>query len=327
MCRLGLTIALVFAVHSLAVPATAHGKTTVKIATTFPKGSPWGKALRKMAHVVEKKSNFAVEIKIHYNGAQGDEAAMVAKMRRGRLDCVAVTSVGMSKIYKGSQILELPGLVQDWRTLDKVRKVLRRTIKKRMKAVDLFLLAEFDVGLVRYMSKGKGITTPADLKGMRVFRWTDDPVAPTTEAVLGFKGVRGSLQSLRARLKTGKVNVIAMSALLATSFKWTKHLDHIVNQPIGVQVGGIVCRGGTLKRLSADQRKVFKRYARKAGRRLTKLIRRRDARAYARLKRTRTSVDLAPAWSGKFKKVRAKLKRTRTFDPALITKAEALAGK
>jgi len=328
MRRIGLiTVLAVFLVlPALAVPAAAKAK-TLKLGTTFPKASPWGKVLAKMAKTVRKKSRGKLKIKIYYAGAQGDEVAMVDKLKRRKLHALAVTSVGLSYIYKDSLIFEMPGLVGDWSTLDQFRKKLLPAISKGIRKAGFRLMAHFDVGLVRYMSKRKKVTTPDDLRALKVFRWGDDPITPTARSVIAFSGPKGALPGLHQLLLTGRVTAIAMPAALAVSFKWTSHLDHIAANPVGVQVGGLLFSNRALSKLPRGLRNIVKRAARKAGKSLKKSIRRQDDRAYQRLRQTMTGYNQTSAWGARFKAIRAKLKRSRVFDPALIAKAEALAGK
>src|SRR4051812_33240765 len=87
----------------------ADAAEVIKIGTLAPAASPWGQVFKIWADAVSKKSSGAVELQFFYNGQQGDEGAMVGKMKSGQLDGAAVTAVGLSKIYKPILALQIPG--------------------------------------------------------------------------------------------------------------------------------------------------------------------------------------------------------------------------
>ena len=303
---------------------------TVTIGTLAPKKSPWGKVFSVWSKAVKKKSKGKLKLKWYYNGAQGDEGAMVAKMRSGQLDGAAVTSVGLSKIHKNILVLQMPGLVSKWSELDKVRNAMMPEFQKGMSKEGFYMLGTGDVGLARTMSKGKAIRNPSDLKGMKVYRWSDDIIAPVTGSVIGYTGVPKSVPSLLPALQSGQVNVITVPALAAAQLQWAPQLDHIVDQPAGAGVGGLVMSKKTLDGLPGDVKRMLKKTGKKAGKMLTKRIRKEDKKAYKRISKKMTVVKLSSSekktWRKVFKKIRRNLAQG-TFPSSLVKKAESLAGR
>ncbi|MFP6685884.1 MAG: TRAP transporter substrate-binding protein DctP, partial [Polyangiaceae bacterium] len=59
--------------------ATAAEKIT--IGTLAPASSPWGKVFKAWARALKKKTGGELELKFYFNGGQGDERAMINKMR------------------------------------------------------------------------------------------------------------------------------------------------------------------------------------------------------------------------------------------------------
>ena len=98
----------------LSAAGEAQAGEVIKIGTLAPAASPWGQVFKVWADAVSKKSGGNVELQFFYNGSQGDEGAMVGKMKAGQLDGAAITSVGLGKIYKPILALQMPGLFQDW---------------------------------------------------------------------------------------------------------------------------------------------------------------------------------------------------------------------
>src|ERR1700750_1315883 len=92
---------------SLAAPVQADE--VLKIGTLAPAASPWGQVFKTWATAVSKKTDESLELQFFYNGQQGDEGALVGKIKRGQPDGAAVPGVGLSKIYKPIGALQMPG--------------------------------------------------------------------------------------------------------------------------------------------------------------------------------------------------------------------------
>ncbi len=326
-------LATVFAAGLALAGATLTDEAAAKelsFGTLAPKKSAWGKVFKKWAKAVDKKTSGAVTLNWYYNGQQGDEKAMVNKMRAGQLDGAAVTSVGLSSIHKPILALQMPGLFTDWESLDKAREQMLPDFQAAFNNEGFQLLGTGDVGLARTMSKGKPIKTPDDLKSMKVYAWSDDPVAPVIASVVGYTPVQSSVPELLPKLSSGAINVATVPALPAVALQWASHLDHVNEDVAGVGVGGLVVSKKTLDALSADELEVVKATGKKAGKLLTKKIRKEDKKSFDLLSKKMTVVSLSDAerkkWAEVFKQVRKQLGQG-TFSGELVRKLEGLAGK
>src|SRR6185295_6591301 len=123
------------------------------------------------------------------NGQQGDEAAMVGKMKSGQLDGAAITAVGLATIHRPILALQLPGVFREWAKLDRARDALKGDFEKALTDAGFTLTGWGDVGLAHTMSKGLKVVVPKDLQGTKPYLWRDDPVAPVIFQVIG--GVTG----------------------------------------------------------------------------------------------------------------------------------------
>ncbi len=325
---LAMTLAAV-ALIGITLSSSANA-TELSYGTLAPKNSPWGKVFKVWAKAVKKKSGGAVTLRWFFNGAQGDEMAMVAKMRSGQLDGAAVTGVGLSAVYKDILALQMPGLFTNWATLDSARDAMMSTFQAGFKAKGFILQGSGDVGKAKTMSKGSAIRSPNDLKSMKVYRWKDDIIAPVTARVIGYTAVPSSVPGLLPKLTSGQVNVITVPPLAAVSLQWASELNHINDETVGVGIGGLMMSEDAFNRVPADQQAMLTKTGTKAGKILTKRIRKQDARAYKHMKKKMTVVKLNPAekarWRSVFKKVRRELGQG-VFSSALVKKLEGLAGK
>src|SRR5260221_11407811 len=92
--------------------ARADGPRTesVKIGTLSPAESPWGQVFKTWQRAIRDRTKlpdgqkssddkaYGLDFNFFWNGQQGDEAAMVTKMKSGQLKGTAIPGVGLGRI-------------------------------------------------------------------------------------------------------------------------------------------------------------------------------------------------------------------------------------
>jgi TRAP-type C4-dicarboxylate transport system substrate-binding protein len=307
----------------------AEAAEVIKIGTLAPGASPWGQVFKVWAEAVSKKSGGALELQFFYNGQQGDEGAMVGKMKAGQLDGAAVTAVGLSKIYKPILALQIPGLFNSWAKLDAARDALRGDFEKGASDAGFSILGWGDVGAVHLMSKGFPVKGPDDMKGKKPYMWRDDDSQPALYQIIGgITPVPLNIPEVLPNLNTGAINIVVGPALAAEQLQWASKLDHITEDVSALAIGALVMSSKRLDALPADQKQIIVDTGRIASAALTKRIRAEDDAAFARMKGKMTVVTLSGddrnKWEAIFKQVRQRLAQG-TFAPALISRLEGLA--
>src|SRR5580765_2379539 len=140
---------------------------SLKIGTLAPRESPWGQVFRVWQKAVKQKTGGTVNLEFYWNGTQGDEDAIVAKMKTGQLDGAAITAVGLGVIHRDTLVLQLPGVFGSWQKLDAARGALRERFEAGFKAAGFTLIGWGDVGMDRLMAHGYAVASPAALKHRR----------------------------------------------------------------------------------------------------------------------------------------------------------------
>lgn len=300
----------------------------IKIGTLAPKASPWGQVFSVWEKAVKEKSNGAVELQFFYNGQQGDEAAMIGKMKSGQLDGAAVTAVGLSKVHKQIVALQMPGLFTSWGKLDAARDAMKADFEKGVADAGFRILGWGDVGLARVMSKGFAVRTPDDLKGKKPYMWRDDIILPFLfQAIGGITPVPLNVPEVLPNLNTGAINVLTAPALAAEQLQWASKLDHMVSNVAGSAIGAVLMSSKRLDALPGDLRTMITDTGKVAATALTARIRKEDDAAFGRLKGKMKVIDLTAdeqsKWNGLFAQVRQRLGQG-TFPTELVTKLESL---
>lgn len=313
----------------LGLGGEARAAEVIKVGTLAPAPSPWGQVFKVWADAVAKKSAGRLELRIFFNGQQGDEAAMVGKMKSGQLDAAAVTAVGLGKIHKPILALQMPGLFSTWAKLDAARDAMKGDFEKGVRDAGFQIIGWGDVGAVRLMSKGFAVRVPDDIKGKKPYMWRDDPMQPILfQVVGGVTPVPLNIPEVLPNLNTGAINIVSAPALAAEQLQWSSKLDTINDDIAALAIGALVLSSKRLDALPADLKAILMDTGRIAANALTKRIRDEDAAAFARMKGKMTVVTLSADEKSKFTAV---YKQTRqrlaqgTFSAELVTKLEGYA--
>jgi TRAP-type C4-dicarboxylate transport system substrate-binding protein len=301
----------------------------LKVGTLAPGESPWGKVFKVWQKGVKERTSGALELQFFWNGQQGDELAMVGKIRTGQLDGAAITATGLSQIYKHILVLQLPGLYRDWSKLDAARNALRPQVDPEFEKAGFRIVGYGDVGMAHIMSNNVSVKHPNDLKGQKTFYLAGDPISSTFLSVVGDNTPKQlSVPEILPALTSNTVNVINSPALAAEQLQWASRLDHINTMVSGVGIGGLVFSSSKLNGLPADLKAALLETGKVAGEALTASIRREDAAAFERLKGRMTKVEPSPediaAWNKIFEATRNRLKGS-TFNAAIFDAAVAAA--
>jgi len=117
---------LLLLVAAFALPGTtsqtrAEEGYTLRIASLAPAGSSWMKVLNAWNKTLIDKTGGRLKMRFYPGGSQGDERDFVRKMRVGQLDGGVVTMTGMSMLVPAMNVLTLPGFLDTYEKLDRVR--------------------------------------------------------------------------------------------------------------------------------------------------------------------------------------------------------------
>ncbi len=315
----------------LARTSRAAGSHRLRIATLAPKSSSWGKLFRVWQRAVEKKTHGHLKVIVYYNGVQGNDDTVVGKMRSGQIDGAALTSVGLSRIYRDVMVLQLPGVVDSWAALDKVRAAIGPDLERGFDKKGFHLLGWGDLGLVRQMSRGFAVRRPSDLRGHHPVVWRNEPMAPLVYSSIGQVApvALGPMEVLPA-LRSHRVDVVSAPSLAAEQLQWSPYLDHINSTVSVCAIGGTAMRKKALDDLPGDLSHIFFELEARLHKLTKHRMRKLDAASYARLQRRMQVVDTTAADRAAWRKVlvRAVKRLARgTYDPALVKRVLQVTGK
>jgi TRAP-type C4-dicarboxylate transport system substrate-binding protein len=322
-----LLLAAAFALPGTTTTTHADAAYTFRIASLAPAGSSWMKILNAWNSTLQDKTDGKVKMRFYPGGSQGDERDFVRKMRVGQLDGGVITMTGMSMLVPAMNVLVLPGLLETYEKLDRVREKMADKFESMFEQEGFKLVGWGDAGKTRLFSV-KPIKSPADIKSMRPWVWKDDPIFIEFYQVIGASPVRLGVPEVYPALQTRMVDVISSSALTAVALQWYTRVDYMTAHNSAIIAGGTMMRKDKYDELPPDLREIFQSTADRAHELLNKTIRRDDQKAYeVVVKKGIIPVeagDAKPEWDAADKKVRDNL-TGRMFSKSLVDAVAAAA--
>ena len=322
-----LLLVAAFALPGTSTPTKAEEAYTLRIASLAPAGSSWMKILNAWNKTLQTKTDGKLKMRFYPGGSQGDERDFVRKMRVGQLDGGVVTMTGMSMLVPAMNVLTLPGFLDTYEKLDRVRGKMAPEFEAMFGKEGMRLVGWGDAGKTRLFSVAP-ITSPKQIKAMRPWVWKDDAIFVEFYQAIGASAVRLGVPEVYPALQTRMVDVVSSSALTAVALQWYTRVKYMTAHNSAIIAGGTVMRKDKYDELPADIKEAFDTTAARAHELLNKTIRKDDEKAYAVvLKKGIVPVEAGDAkaeWDAAYKKVRDKL-AGRQFPKSLLDAVAAAA--
>ena len=294
---------------------------TLRIASLAPAGSSWMKILDAWNKTLQEKTNGRLKIRFYPGGSQGDERDFIRKMRVGQLDGGVVTMTGMSMVVRSMIVLVLPGFLDTYEELDRVRAKMAPQFEALFEKEGFKLVAWGDAGKNRLFS-AKPFRAPADLKSLRPWVWKDELVFVELYDVIGANAVRLGVPEVYPGLQTRMIDMVSSSALTAVALQWYTRVKYMTGWNSAIIAGGAIMRKDKFDELPPDFQEIFESTADRVEYLLNKTIRKDDENAYQIVVKRGIQVveagDAKPEWDAAYKQVRDNF-TGRLFPKSLLT--------
>jgi TRAP-type C4-dicarboxylate transport system substrate-binding protein len=226
----------------------AEKSLVIKLATLAPEGSSWMKTFNVLNTEVMKRTENKVQFKIYPGGVLGDEMDMLRKLKIGQLQGVALTSAGLSTLYKEMDVLQVPFLFQTYEEVDTVLKKMDSFFRKGLEDNGYVLLGWSEAGFV-YLMSTVPIASVADLKRAKVWIWEESPMAKAIFDEAGVKAIPLTVPDVLVGLQTRLVDVVYTPPTGAISFQWFTKIKYLTDVPLVYLAGGVVVKKDIFKQI------------------------------------------------------------------------------
>ena len=306
--------------HGTTTTTKAEETYTLRIATLAPAGSSWMKIVNAWNKTLQDKTDGRLKIRVYPGGSQGDERDFVRKMRVGQLDAGIMTMTGMSMIVRAMIVLVLPGFLDTYEELDRVRGKMAPQFEAMFEKEGFKLVGWGDAGLNRLFA-AKPFRSPSDLKALRPWVWKDELVFVELYDVIGANAVRLGVPEVYPALQTRMIDMISSSALTAVALQWYSQVKYMTGWNSAIIAGGTLMRKDKYDELPPDLKEVFDSTAARAHELINRTIRNDDRKAYDVIVKKGIQVvdagDAKAEWDAAYAKVRENF-TGRLFSKSLV---------
>jgi TRAP-type C4-dicarboxylate transport system substrate-binding protein len=296
-----------FALPGTTTTTKAEESYTLRIATLAPAGSSWMKIVNAWNKTLQDKTEGRLKVRVYPGGSQGDERDFVRKMRVGQLDAGIMTMTGMSMIVRAMVVLVLPGFLDTYEELDRVRAKMAPQFEAMFEKEGFKLVGWGDAGLNRLFS-AKPFRAPSDLKSLRPWVWKDELVFVELYDVIGANAVRLGVPEVYPGLQTRMIDMVSSSALTAVALQWYTRVKYMTGWNSAIIAGGTMMRKDKYDALPPDLKEAFDSTAARAHDLINKTIRKDDQEAYEVIVKKGIQVidpgDAKAEWDAAYTKVR-----------------------
>ena len=221
----------------------------IKLGTLAPEGSSWMKTFNTLNTEVMKKTENKVQFKIYPGGVLGDEMDMLRKLKIGQIQGVALTSGGLSALFKEMDVLQIPFLFQTYEEVDATLKKMDSFFRKGFEDNGYVFLGWSEAGFI-YLMSTVPIASVSDLKKAKVWVWEDSPMSKAIFDEAGVKAIPLTIPDVLVGLQTGLVDVVYAPPTGAISLQWFTKVKYLTDVPLVYLTGGVVVKKDIFKQIS-----------------------------------------------------------------------------
>ena len=200
-------LALCIALGATAVAAPAFAQDiTLKASHNANADEPYGVGMRKMAEILEEKTDGAATIEVFDNATLGDEMESIQGTQIGTVDIAVTANSTLANFVPDLSVFSLPFLFEDAEQMDRALSdpEVLDAIGGALDAQGFHLLAVFSAGTRHIMTK-EPIESLADLEGLKI-RTMQNPAHVDTFNAFGANATPIAYTELYGALETGVVD-------------------------------------------------------------------------------------------------------------------------
>jgi TRAP-type transport system periplasmic protein len=320
LAALSLTLSLAASAVRAAEPVK------IKLATLAPTGSSFFKSLQNLREAWKKASNGSVDLIIYGDGKLGGETDTVGLMGVNSIQAAMLTVVGLGEIELGVEGLQsIPMGFRDLDAVDYVGRKLQPLLEQKLLKKGFVVLFWSDAGWVRFFSK-QPVTTPEDLKKLKLFAWAGNPDTLSLYKSAGFNPVPLETADIVPGLQTGLIEAVPTPPVFALATQIDTRAPHMLELNWGPLVGAVVIRKPTWDRIPEILRAELLKSAAAVGAEIKAAGRKESEEAVKAmekrgLKVTPVPPELAEAWrkaaEAVYPQIRGKIIPADIYDQAM----------
>ncbi|MBI5476470.1 MAG: TRAP transporter substrate-binding protein DctP [Ignavibacteriales bacterium] len=299
----------------------------IKFATVAPDGSTWMNVMKEYDQAIRKESNGKLGFKIYPGGVQGDEKALLQKIRLGQLHSAGVTGNGLTTAAPVARIMDSPFLFKSYDEVDNIYTLFDNEFSKSFSDNGFVNLGWAEVGFV-YIFTNTPVKVTDDLKGVKMWMWEGDPIAESAFKAIGIHPIPLSITDVLTSLQTKLIDGIYISPYAAIALQWYSKVKYMLDVPLADAAGSVIISKKKFDGMPKEMQEILLRNGKKYMQKLTQLSRQDNAKSIETLKKKGITVLSPPsekatiAYEEQGKKARRML-AGKLFSEDLLNKVES----
>jgi TRAP-type C4-dicarboxylate transport system substrate-binding protein len=229
-------------------PLFAQRPMTIRLASLVPENTPWGQSINRLASEWSRVTNGQINVTVFHGGTAGDEAQVMALLRSNQIQAGMFTSMGLNWIVPEMLTISYPFLIRNDAELDEVLRRLKPDLDAKVEQSGFVSLALARAGWVKLFTRSP-VTTPDDLRRLRLGSSPDDPQMMQAFRVMGFQVVPTGLMEILFSLQSGRIDATYISPVFAAAtqlFGIARNMSSINVAPF---MGGVLINEITWRRI------------------------------------------------------------------------------
>ena len=285
--------AIVVLVTLAVTPVMLLAQRRISLGSIAPANSLWDKALKRMAVDVQKATDRRVRIKVAA-GSQGDETAIVRRLKLGTTQAATLTQIGLSEIDEAFGVLGMPFFFESDAEARHVLDALQPRFRRALRGQGLVLVNWGQTGWAHLFSKDP-VSSLDELKAAKLYTSSGDDRMVNWYKENGFNPVPLGLSDVPVSLNTGMINAYPFPPYAAMLLQFYTSAPHMLDLPLGPVIGATVMTTKSWERLSEADRDTMLSIGKRVEDQLFRDVPRQDAEAVDEMKaRGLTVTELSP---------------------------------
>lgn len=244
--------------------AALAGPCQFKAAVLFPEGTTWMKNIRKIVEEVKEKTDGACTFVIYTGGTQGDEPVVLGKMRLGQINMGFFSGMGLHKVDRAIEILEMPGLYDTSQGLDRAYKEadflhekMLPVFQERFRKKGYELIALASQGFM-YLYTTKRVQTYDEMRGLKWMLWSG--LLLNQKMCEGFQAncIPIAFPEILTALQTGLLDAVFINPLTLVSLQWHTEVKYVIDMPVTHGIGGLLITRKTWDKISPVHQQIIR---------------------------------------------------------------------
>ncbi|MDH5672709.1 MAG: TRAP transporter substrate-binding protein DctP [Myxococcales bacterium] len=331
--RIHAAMILMLGLSLLVIPgsikvAQAGAKQVLKFAVMVPRSPSLAVEEKRYNKRLAELTDGQVQVRVYWGGAAGGEQDVVRKMRTGQIDGTPLSLDVMSQFVRECLVLQTPGLFNNYKQVDAVRKALTPQFDEEAYRNGFKVIVWGDIGRLRLFSKKK-ISRINDFKASRPWLYPESEMLKEFYKQIGATGVPLDIAEVYGGMQTGMIDTYWATSALAAALQWHRTAKYVSGQGLGFISGAVLFRREAWDNMPEVAKKAMQDIVDERAKNDQRELRMTDEKIYKRLlKRGFTAVDAQdPAeWWNAGKQLRHRLVG-RIYTKKLVDKAEKIALK